>query len=71
MGKEQSKEVVNTGEVVNEITTITPQEPDSKIIVLLLIIAIIKIIELAWRLHSSYRGNLKRKYKSSATLADI
>lgn len=69
MGGKESK-VDNTGEVVNEITVSQPTN-SSRLELLVMLIAVILVAEFIWKIHSAYRGSLKRKYQSSARIAEI
>ena len=69
MGGRESK-VDNTGEVVNEITVSQPNY-SSRLELLVMLITVILVAELIWKIHSAYRGSLKRRYRSSARIAEI
>lgn len=72
MGSQESKRVENTGEVINEIiTSPSVYSVDNSVKIMLMIITGIVVFEFVWKLHNAYRGNLKKRYKSSATLAEI
>lgn len=72
MGSQESKRIENTGEVINEIITTPNENTDLKSLkIMVFIITIILIFNMFWKLHSSYRNSLKKKYKSSATLSEI
>lgn len=69
MGNQQTKRVENTGEVINEI--INEKGGMSSLHIMILIITIIMVIQFVWKVHKAYKNDLKKKYKSSANLADI
>lgn len=72
MGSTESKRVENTGEVINEIISLpNDNSQDSSIKIMLMIITGIMIIQLLWKIHKGYRYRLKKKYASSARIAEI
>lgn len=73
MGKTQSKQVDNTGTVVNtvEISEVHQAELiDTELFVLLYILVILGLINLLIRLYKVWQRNMKRKYVRRAASMD-
>lgn len=66
MGKTQSKNSDNNGEIVNNLVIDdTVQIENSKILTLLLVIAILKLVHLIYFWYKDHKRGLKKKYANA------
>lgn len=72
MGKTQSKNSDNNGEIVNNvIIEDTVSVENSKIIILLIIIAAVKVAEFLYALYKDHKRGLKKKYLSEPAVIKV
>lgn len=66
MGKTQSKNADNNGEVVNNLVIDeSVQVENGQILTLLLIIALLKLVQFIYKLYKDHKKSLKKKYANA------
>lgn len=72
MGKTQSKEADNNGQVVNNVVIEDTVNIENKqIALLLLIIVIIKAAEFAYKLYKDHKRSIKKKYLNTPAVIKV